>query len=310
LTGGFLQREVERMRRRIKSLKVQGARNIAKAVMGVMGTVARKSKAKTREEFINELLVAADELASARPTEPMLRNALRSLFMELKKSRGDVDELKRIVEREEGEYFKKIAESEERITEYGARELSNCSVIMTHCHSSLVVSILKRVNEIKRGVRVICTETRPKFQGLITARELSKAGLKVTLIVDSAVSSFMKEADAVIVGADAITSRGDLINKIGTAGIAVIAHENGVSFYSAAETFKFDPLTLWGGIEKIEEREPEEVIKPDKLKGVEIRNPAFDMTPARYVTAYITEMGVIPPQSLMNVIMRSGVEFY
>ena len=303
-----MQREVERIRNDIKRLRIQGARNVAKAAMAAMGIIARKSKAKSREELVNELLVAADELASTRPTEPMLRNALRALFADVRKSKGDVAALRKLVEMEELEYFKRMKEDGERIAEYGGRELSGSSVILTHCHSSLVVSILERANELSKGIEVICTETRPKFQGLITARQLSGAGVKVTLIVDSAVSHFMKDVDSVLVGADAITSKGDLINKIGTCGIAMIAHEHGVNMYSAAETFKFDPITLWGGIEKIEERSPEEIANPKRLKGVEIRNPAFDVTPARYLTAYITEMGVVTPQSLLNVIMREGIE--
>lgn len=306
-----MQRQAERIRDDIKRLRIQGARNVAKAAMVAMGIIARKSKAKSREGLVNELLAAADELASTRPTEPMLRNALRALFADVKKSKGDVAEVRKLVERDELEYFKRMDENEERIAEYGGRELSNSSVILTHCHSSSVVSILERANELSKGIEVICTETRPKLQGLITAKQLSSAGVKVTLIVDSAASHFMKDVDSVLVGADAITSKGDLINKIGTCGIAMIAHEYGVSVYSAAETFKFDPLTLWGGIEKIEERNPEEVINPKRLKGVGIRNPAFDVTPARYLTAYITEMGVITPQSMLNVIMSEGIEkFY
>ncbi|NYZ79451.1 S-methyl-5-thioribose-1-phosphate isomerase [Candidatus Micrarchaeota archaeon] len=303
-----MQREVERIRKDIKRLRIQGARNVAKAAMAAMGVIARKSKAESREELVNEFLVAADELASARPTEPMLRNALRALFAHMRRSKGDVVELRKLVEKEELEYFRRMKRDEERIAEYGGRELSGSSVILTHCHSSSVVSILERANELSKGMEVICTETRPRFQGLITAKELSRAGLKVTLIVDSAVSHFMKDVDAVVVGADAITAKGDLINKIGTCGIAMIAHEHGVGMYSAAETFKFDPLTLWGGIERIEERSPEEITNPKKLKGVEVRNPAFDVTPARYLTAYITEMGVITPQSLLNVVMREGIE--
>lgn len=305
-----MEREVERIRKDIKKLKIQGARNVAKAAIEAMGIIARKSEAKSREELVNELLVAADELAAARPTEPMLRNALRALFADVRRSKGDVAALRKLIEREEVEYFRKMQENEERIAEYGGRELSDSSVILTHCHSSSVVSILERANELSGGIEVICTETRPKFQGLITARQLSEAGLKVTLIVDSAASHFMNDVDAVLVGADAITSKGDLVNKIGTCGIAIIAHEHGVSVYSAAETFKFDPVTLWGGIEKIEERDAGEIINPKKLKGVEVRNPAFDVTPARYLTAYITEMGVVTPQSLLNVVMREIDKLY
>lgn len=303
-----MQREVEKIRSDIKRLKIQGAKNVAKAAMEAMGIIARKSKARNREELINELLVAADELTSTRPTEPMLRNALRSLFADIRKSRGDVKGLRELIEKEELDYFTKVKENEEKIAEYGGRELSGSSVILTHCHSSSVVSILKRANELNKGIEVICTETRPKLQGLITARQLSSAGVKVILIVDSAVSHFMKDVDSVVVGADAITSKGDLVNKIGTCGIAMIAHEYGVNMYSAAETFKFDPLTLWGGIEKIEERNPEEVANPKRLEGVEIRNPAFDVTPARYLTAYITEMGVVTPQSMLNVVMKEGID--
>jgi len=120
----------------------------------------------------------------------------------------------------------------------------------------------------------------------------------VTLTVDGAMNLFMKKADIVIVGADSVTSRGDLINKIGTSTLAHIARMNDVSFYSAAELSKYSPMTIFGTREKIEEREPAEVWdKPPKH--VKIRNPAFEATAAKYINGYITEAGVIPPQSLV-----------
>jgi ribose 1,5-bisphosphate isomerase len=107
---------------------------------------------------------------------------------------------------------------------------------------------------------------------------------------------FMKKADIVIVGADSVTSRGDLINKIGTSTLAHIARMNDVSFYSAAELSKYSPMTIFGTRERIEERDPKEVWdKPPK--GLKIRNPAFEATAGKYINGYVTEMGVIPPES-------------
>jgi len=150
---------------------------------------------------------------------------------------------------------------------------------------------------------VVCCETRPRWQGRITAEELANAGMDVTLTVDMGVNKFMKKADMVIVGADAVTAMGDLINKVGTSALARLARMNDVSFYSAAELYKYDPLTIYGAREAIEERDPKEVWeKPPK--GVKISNPAFDATAARYINGYITEMGVVPPQALWTVAMK------
>ncbi|VVC04705.1 Ribose 1,5-bisphosphate isomerase [Candidatus Burarchaeum australiense] len=148
---------------------------------------------------------------------------------------------------------------------------------------------------------MICTETRPLFQGHITARELSSAGLDTTLIVDSAIKSVMRDVDLVLVGADAITSSGELVNKIGTSTLAFVAYEEELNFYSAAELFKFDPLTLWGRVEPIEQRAAREVADPRLFPRVHILNPAFDLTPAKHITAYITEHGVVAPQSLFSL---------
>jgi ribose 1,5-bisphosphate isomerase len=300
-----LEKEVERICSDIKRLKIQGARNVARAAMKAMAIQASKSKASDRDGLMNELLVVADSLASTRPTEPMLRNTLAMLFSEIGKNRGnDAGKIREMVVRIKDNFLEKMESNELKVAEFGAKEIPEGSTILTHCHSSTVTAILKRANELNKKIEVICSESRPMFQGLITVKELSKAGIKVTLIVDSAVKHFIKDVDLVLVGADAITSAGDLINKIGTSMIATVAYESGVRMYSAAETYKFDPLTLWGRIEKIEERHPDEVADPKKLKGVIIRNPAFDVTQAKYLTAYITEIGVVPPQGLVNLLWK------
>ncbi|MFH1285565.1 MAG: ribose 1,5-bisphosphate isomerase [Candidatus Micrarchaeota archaeon] len=302
--------KVREICRDIKALKIQGARNIAKSAVRALSVQAKESRAKDADEFLAELIEAADALASTRPTEPMLRNslnnAIRFVFTEItkKKATRDVKTLKKLVEAQEKTYQENVEKGAKNIAEYGAKEIPRGACVLTHCHSSTAINVIKRAHEMGKEIEVICTETRPKFQGRVTAKELRDAGLKVTMIVDSAVRSFAKEVDCIIVGADAINARGDLVNKIGTAGIAQIAHALDIPFYSAAELYKFNPLTLWGKVEVIEERAPDEVADPKEFKGIKIRNPAFDVTDSKYITAFITEAGVIPPASMLNLLME------
>ncbi|MEM3400155.1 MAG: S-methyl-5-thioribose-1-phosphate isomerase [Candidatus Micrarchaeia archaeon] len=292
----------------IKSLKIQGAREIAKAAVRAIVEQAEFSDAKTNQEFIAHLIEAADALAATRPTEPLLRNAMRDalrfMFAQIKKSKtDDVATLKKKIKQEASRYEETMRKNKEKISEYGAKLLPKKCTLLLHCHSTTVVAIVKRADEMGKDIRVICTETRPRFQGRMTALELRDAGFDVTLIVDSAVKAFMKEIDFVLVGADAITSTGELVNKIGTYGIATLAYYEDIPFYSAAETHKFDPLTLWGNAEEIEERDPSEVADPKEFRGIKIRNPAFDVTPAKYIRGYITEIGIIPAQGMLNAVI-------
>jgi ribose 1,5-bisphosphate isomerase len=163
--------------------------------------------------------------------------------------------------------------------------------------------LLSKAKKDGKTFEVICTETRPVFQGRITAKEMLALGVKTTFIVDSAARSFMRNADLVIVGADAITSEGNVINKIGTGTIALLAHEARKPFYVVSELLKFDPATVCGDYEQIEERSPDEVWKgaPEKLI---VRNPAFDVTRRDFIHGVICEEGIIPPHSVVEVVRR------
>ncbi len=161
------------------------------------------------------------------------------------------------------------------------------------------MEIFRRAKLEGKKFSVVCTETRPVNQGLLTAKEIAKMRIPVTLIVDSAARTFMKKCDLVVIGADAITSTGDVVNKIGSSNIALIAEDLKKPFYVAAGTHKIDPATAQGFLEPIEERPEKEVTK--KIKGVKIRNPAFDAVPARRITGIITELGVMPPQSVYRL---------
>jgi ribose 1,5-bisphosphate isomerase len=149
-----------------------------------------------------------------------------------------------------------------------------------------------------RKFEVFVTETRPRFQGHITARELARAGIPVTLILDDAVRYFMQRVDKVIVGADAVTANGALINKIGTSMVALAAHEARRRVFVAAETYKFSPETMIGELVTIEERDPSEIISDEQQRrvgSIKVLNPSFDVTPPEYIDLIITERGIIPP---------------
>ncbi|MBI4201568.1 MAG: S-methyl-5-thioribose-1-phosphate isomerase, partial [Chloroflexi bacterium] len=197
-----------------------------------------------------------------------------------------------------------------RMGALGAELLPNGGTVLTHCNAGALATggfgtalgIIRSAWEKGKRFQVLITETRPLLQGArLTAWELVQMGVPTSLIVDSAAGSLLSrgEVGCVVVGADRIAANGDVANKIGTYTLAVVAHENGVPFYVAAPTSSLDISVPSGNHISIEERASEEVtgwggrmIAP---KGIKVRNPAFDVTPHRFVTAIITERGIARP---------------
>lgn len=289
---------------KIQELNIKGARNVAIAALQAIEIVAKETKTKNRRTFLEELSKARQILFASRPTEPLMRNAVNWVVSKVETcKRSEVSELSRVVSSCSCEFIRGLEASRDQIAGIGGNRIRNGMVVFTHCHSSTVTHLLKRAKEGGKTFEVICTETRPAFQGRITAKELVDLGVKTTLIVDSAARSFMKEADIVVVGADAITSEGNVVNKIGTATIAAVAQEARVPFYVVSELLKFDPATLHGEYEVIEERSQDEVWKeaPGKLT---VRNPAFDVTRREYVRGIVCEEGVIPPETVCEIVRR------
>ncbi len=201
-------------------------------------------------------------------------------------------------------FLQNLEASRERTAEIGAKRIRDGMLVFTHCHSSTVTRMIAKAKADGKEFSVICTETRPALQGRITAREMVELGVQTMFIVDSAARSYMGDVDLVLVGADAITSEGNIVNKIGTSSIAVLADEARKPFYVVSELLKFDPETLCGEYERIEQRNPAEVWK-NRPKGLSVRNPAFDVTPSRYIHGLICEEGIIPPQSIVETVSRS-----
>jgi len=289
---------------RIKRLEIQGARNVAIAAIKAVEEGARQSKAGEKEEFLKELSEAKEVLFASRETEPLMRNAIRHVIHALESSdKETMKELVTIVSEVSSGFLDGLERSKEKIAAVGSKRISHHSRVLTHCHSSTVTNMLMKAKLEGKSFEVVCTESRPVFQGRITAKEMLDAGIKTTLIVDSAVRYFMNEVDLVVVGADAITSEGNVINKIGTSIVALAAKEARTPFYVVSELLKFDPVTIHGDYERIEERSAKEVWA-DPPSGLIIRNPAFDVTRREFIHGIICEEGIVSPDSISELMSR------
>ena len=289
---------------KIRRLEIQGARNVAIAAITAVDVASKESKSKKKSVFLEELLEAKELLFTSRATEPLMRNAIRHVIQAVESSnKTDVGELTAVVSQVTEQFLNDLKLSKEKIAEVGSRRMMDNYRIFTHCHSSTVTNMLIHAKREGKIFEVICTESRPVFQGRITAKEMVAAGIKTTLIVDSAVRHFINTANLVIVGADAITSEGNVINKIGTSMVALAAKEARTPFYVASELLKFDPDTTQGNYERIEERSKLEVWG-DPPDGLIIRNPAFDVTRREFIHGIICEEGIISPHSINELMTR------
>lgn len=303
---GLVVPEVEEIAKNIETMEIRGAGKIARSAAIGLKAVAEETEVSSAESLVEELNEASDILLKTRPTAVSLANSVRFVTNDMEKiaENKNLSELKeRIISRAE-EFIEKSKNATKKIGEIGSRRISDGDTIMTHCHSTNALSVIKTAYEKGKDIRVIATEARPRKQGHITVKSLSEAGVPVTLIIDSAARHFMKEVDKCVVGADSIAANGAVVNKIGTSQIALAAHEARVVTFIAAESFKFHPSTLVGKLVKIEERDPKEVVKPEKFPNVEIRNPVFDVTPAEYIDLIITERGIIPPEAAYELLQE------
>ncbi|OIO27956.1 hypothetical protein COX86_01540 [Candidatus Micrarchaeota archaeon CG_4_10_14_0_2_um_filter_60_11] len=295
--------------REIRSLRIQGAEAIASAAVEAMAAEAHASKAKTKAALLKELGQAANILKQARPTEPALRNSLRFILARGRQSDAAVPELKRFIVILARDYAKHSLLNKKKIAGHGGPLVPNNGAVLLHCHSSSVMRVLKKAHDDGKKFKVYCLETRPLYQGRTSAAELSNYGIDAVLCVDSCAETAllkMGRRGIVLVGADAVTADGDLVNKIGTAGVAALAYGYGTRLYSCTGSHKFDPLTLGGKSEPIEERAAEEVLTTaDAAKWgfkrmPRVLNPAFDLTPASLVTGFVTEWGVQSPKAFVK----------
>ena len=307
----------------IKVLRVRGAPAIGvAAAFGLWLGVKNVPDDITRETFLEKLTETRDYLATSRPTAVNLFWAIDRVMQALQASSFTTSsDLKNAVLLE----ALSIKTSEERtsdlIGEFGVPLLENVSSILTHCNAGSLATtgigtaLAPIYAAASRGqiIHVYADETRPLLQGArLTAWELQQAGLPVTVITDNMAATVMRDKNigAVIVGCDRVAANGDFANKIGTYGVAILAKEHNIPFYVAAPFSTIDFATPDGSSIEIEQRHADEVssfgMRRTAPEGVNVFNPAFDVTPAKYVTAFITDKGVIRAPYLENLKEKSG----
>ena len=292
----------------IKTMIVRGAPAIGVSGAFGLALAAIKSKATTKEDFIKELEEARQILFSTRPTAVNLKWGLDKI-MEIAKKGSDVS----IIQNSIIEEAKKIAEDDIKtnmsIGKFGSELFNDNDTIMTHCNAGALATVaygtalgvIRATKEAGKKIKVIATETRPVQQGSrLTAFELKHDGIDVSLIPDTAVGYTMVNGlvNKVVVGADRILRTGHVFNKIGTYQVATMAKQHGIPFYVAAPLSTFDMQSNPEDV-IIEMRKAEEVTglgdKKTAPDGINVINPAFDMTTPELITSIITEVGVAKP---------------
>lgn len=295
---------VEDTAQRIRSMEIRGAGRIARAGSSALGEFADSYTGGTLEGFLVDLTKASEVLLASRPTAVSLWNGVHATMRGVEGS-STLDDARALVSGNARQFCTRSERAVEEIARIGARRIQDGDVILTHCNSSAALGVIKEAHRQGKDIKVYATESRPWRQGILTVNDLADAGVDITLIIDSAVRSVMRRADKVFVGADTITSQGALINKVGTSQLALAAHEARVNFYVCAETYKFSPMTLFGDTVTIEERDIAEVVKPGEVRdSVKIFNPVFDSTPAAYIDAIVTELGMMSPGSVYGVMVK------
>jgi methylthioribose-1-phosphate isomerase len=304
-------KEVERA---IKAMAIRGAPLLGAA--GAYAIALEASRAHTKEELFS-LITNAAEIRHARPTAKNLSWAIERMKRIAEKNKDkSKEELKKIIVGEANRIAEEDIRINTKISRNGAQLIKGKSGILTHCNAGglacvevgTALGVIEEAFRQKRIDMVYVTETRPLLQGArLTSFELKEKNIPITLIVDSACGFLMqrKMVDCIIVGADRIARNGDTANKIGTYTIASLAYHHKIPFYVAAPSSTFDLSCISGKDIVIEERGKQEVLSCGKKRiapEVDVWNPAFDITPARYITSFITEKGIIFPREIAKKI--------
>jgi methylthioribose-1-phosphate isomerase len=295
----------------IRDMIVRGAPAIGVSAAMGMAIGIERSSATTLPALTAEVAVIAKTLAETRPTAVNLFwgiDEIRNLYNELAAKNTPIPEIKSAVVAKARRMYDEDIAACKQMGAHGASLLPKEGTILTHCNAGALATcgygtalgVIRAAIERGHKIDVFADETRPFLQGArLTAWELMKDNIPTTVLCDNMAAALMRQGriQAVIVGADRIAANGDVANKIGTYGVAILAKEHGIPFYVAAPWSTLDLATAHGDLIPIEQRAATEVTHSNGKQitphGVAIENPAFDVTPAKYVTAIITERGVL-----------------
>ena len=307
-------RDYKQVAHAIREMVIRGAPAIGVAAAMGVALGVRKTSEKNFDRALERILLT---LAKTRPTAVNLFWALERMRQVYRENRNcGVESVKRVLKDEALKIYQEDIAANKQLGKFGARLLHDTRRIMTHCNAGALATagygtalgVIRALKESGKPIEVWVNETRPFLQGArLTAWELKKEKIPATLVTDNMAGYLMQggKVDAVVVGCDRVAANGDVANKIGTYGIAVLAKRHGVPFYVAAPTSSIDLGCASGKEIPIEQRNPKEVsnifgraIAP---KGIKVLNPAFDVTPQDLISALITEKGVILPPYLKNI---------
>ena len=307
----------------IKEMRVRGAPAIVVTAAYGVALAAQHLHAPDMPSFLAELERAIDTLGATRPTAVNLFWALRRMRA-VAHTASSPNEARALLLAEALAIQTQDVQANRQMGRFGAGLIPDGATVLTHCNAGALatagygtaLAVIRAAREAGKHIRVMADETRPLLQGArLTAWELARDGIETTLIADTMAGSFMRRGQitCVVVGADRIAANGDVANKIGTYQVAVLAREHGIPFYVAAPISTLDLSLASGDDIPIEERRGDEVTHfggaqtaPD---GIAVANPAFDVTPAKYITAIITERGIARApyeDSLRELAMRTG----
>jgi len=301
----------------IRKMVIRGAPAIGIAAGMGLALGANRIRARSYEAFRRQFLILGEKMAAARPTAVNLQWAVERM-KNLVESMAEcsVDEIKEALRTESEKILEEDIECNKKMGQYGQKLVPKGATVLTHCNAGALATggygtalgVIRAAHEKGKDIKVIADETRPWLQGLrLTSFELMQDGIPVSVIADNAAGFLMRKGriDLVITGADRIAANGDVANKIGTYQVAVLAKANGIPFYVAAPMSTVDIRLKSGDMIPVEERAPEEIYRVGKQRlappGLRALNPAFDITPSKYVTAIITEKGIIRPPFRKNL---------
>lgn len=301
--------EIEKIYKDIIDLNIQGATNVAISTLEGM-KVAVRSEVVKDDRLLERIVNIGNHLAYARPNEPLAQNGvlfIKHFFLEKNGMKLELSKERSLLEDLCEEYLQIIADAKSKIIEHNAPKLTNIDHILTHCHSSTAGAIIKAIAKGDSDFTAVCTETRPRYQGRITAKNLIDARIKTTLIADSAAESFIigrgsRHVSAIFIGADVVTMKGFCVNKIGSWGIAMAAKQADKPLYVVTPLLKIDHDTAYNDIE-IEVREDKE-LWDNAPKGLEMYNPAFEIVDAGLITGFVTEYGILKSSEVKGVVEK------
>ena len=315
----LMLRSYEEVAEAIKKMVIRGAPAIGVAAAMGIALGASQSVGTSVADLDDDLQYICEVMSKTRPPAVNLFWAIERMREAFQRNKhlGDVEQVKKMLVAEAQSIFEEDIAANRAIGHYGGPLIPDGATVLTHCNAGALATagdygtalgVIRGARDAGKKVAVIADETRPFLQGLrLTAWELAKDDIPVTVITDNMAGHVMKsgKVDAVVVGADRIAANGDTANKIGTYMVAVLAREHGVPFYVAAPLTTLD-LSLASGEEiPIEERDSMEVthIRDHQLgpEGVQVHNPAFDVTPHQFITAIITDKGVARPPFIKSL---------